>query len=190
MANQRTSLESSVGCGLLGCAGDVILGFLGGGVLLIVLSLVVAVVSPDPVPPASTAAADFRLTVHEDFLNRFVQSSAVENVRVDILPGQRFNIFVDTSVSVLGTSIPVQITGLFEVRLNDPTVEIRLLDTRVSDVTLPSALTGYFDDSLSELNEELNIALNNMSTALDVPLILVALGSDDTSFWLEARAAR
>lgn len=154
------------------------------------LSLVVAVVSPDPAPPVSTAAADLRLTVHEDFLNRFVQSSAVENVRVDILPGQRFNIIVDTSVSVLGTSLPVRIAGLFEVRLNGPTVEIRLLDTQVSDVTLPSAVTGYFNDSLSEINEELNIALNNVSTALDVPLILVALGSDDTTFWLEAREAR
>ena len=189
MESQQTSFESSVGCGLLGCAGDLILAFLGGGVLLIGLSLALAVLSPDPVPPASTATADLRLTVHEDFLNRFGQAAAVENVRVDILPGQRFNLVVDTSVSILGTSVPVQITGLFQILLNGQTIEIRLLDTKLSDLALPSELTSYFDDSLSEINKELNIALNNMTNALGVPLIFVALGSDETTFWLEAREA-
>ncbi|MBN1217736.1 MAG: hypothetical protein JXM69_02315 [Anaerolineae bacterium] len=190
MDNQQTSLESSLGCGLLGCAGDMILGFLGGGVLLIVLSLAVAVLSPDPALPASAGFSDLQLTVREDFLNRFVQTSAAGNVRVDILPGGQFNLIFDSSVTLSGVSVPVQITGLFEIQLNGQTVELRLLDTAISGVTLPVELTGFFDDSLSEVNEELDIALNDISTTLGVPLILVNLGSDDATFWLEASEAR
>jgi hypothetical protein len=190
MNHRQTSLVSSIGCGLLGCAGDVLLGFLGGGVLLMVLSLAMAVLSPDPALPVSAGFSDVRVTVREDFLNRFIQTSATRNVRVDILPGGQFNLVLDSSVALSGVSVPVQITGLFEIQLNGQTVEFRLLDTAISGVTLPVELTGFFNDSLSEVNEELNNALNNVSTTLGVPLILIDLGSDDITFWLEASEAR
>jgi hypothetical protein len=201
MQDHQTSLESSIGCGLLGCVGDLIVGFFGGGLLLILLSLAVAILSPDPPPPVRHPPADSRLTVQEDFLNRFVQTSAQEastqepstqegsvpeGVQIDILPGRQFNIAVDTSVSVLGTTVPIQVVGLFELRLSGPTVEIHLLDTKVSDVTLPAELTEFFAGTLVEVNKELNIALDNMSAALGIPLVIVDINSDETTFWLEA----
>ncbi|MBN1994806.1 MAG: hypothetical protein JW953_19065 [Anaerolineae bacterium] len=189
MDKQQTSLETSLGCGLLGCAGDAILGFLAGGLLLSLLALVVAVAAPAPAP-MQTASPDLRLTIREDFLNRFIQHNAEDNVRVELLPGRQFNLSVDTSLSVLGASVPVQIVGLFELQLNGQAIEIRLLDTRVSDLTLPAELTHFFDEALAEINTELNIAVDNVSAALEIPLVFTGLGSDETTFWLEAREAQ
>jgi hypothetical protein len=190
MDDQQTSIESSVGCGLLGCTGGALLGLLGGALLLILLSLIVATASPVPTPVGANTSPDLRLTVHENFLNRFIQTSAEDTAQVDILPGNQFSIKVDTTVSLLGTSVPLQMVGLFEFQLNGQSIELRLIETKVSDVTLPPELTKFFDDALPGINQELNVALENVSTVLGVPLVYVDLGSDGTIFWLEAREAR
>jgi hypothetical protein len=190
MDDQQASIEGSIGCGLLGCTGGALLGLLGGGLLLILLSLITAIASPTPTPLVANTSPDLRLTVHENFLNRFIQTSAEDTAQVDILPGNQFSLRVDTTVSLLGTSIPIQMVGLFEFQLNGQSIEIRLIDTKISDVTLPPELTKYFDDALPGINEELNVALENVSAILGVPLVFVDLGSDDTIFWLEAREAR
>jgi hypothetical protein len=186
----ETSTETSIGCGLLGCTGGAFLGLVGGALLLILLSLIVAIASPVPTPLAANTSSDLRLTVHENFLNRFIQSSAEDTVQVDILPGNQFSLRIDTTVSLLGMSIPLQMVGLFEFQLNGQSIELRLISTKVSDVTLPPELTEYFDDALPGINQELNVALDNVSAVLGVPLVFVDLGSDDTTFWLEAREAR
>ena len=187
----EASIEGSIGCGLWGCTGGALLGLLGGGLLLILLSLITAIASPTPLPSETNTSPDLRLTVHENFLNRFIQTSADEDTaQVDILPGNQFSLRVDTTVSLLGTSIPLQMVGLFEFQLNGQSIEIRLIDTKISDVTLPPELTKYFDEALPGINEELNVALENVSAVLGVPLVFVDLGSDDTIFWLEAREAR
>jgi hypothetical protein len=190
MDSQQASINSSTGCGLWGCAGGALLGLLGGGLLLILLSLITAIASPTPTPLAANTSPDLRLTVRENFLNRFIQTSAGDTVQADILPGNQFSLRVDTTVSLLGTSIPIQMVGLFEFQLNGQSIDIHLIDTKVSDVTLPSELTKYFDDALPGINEELNVALDDVSAILGVPLVFVDLGSDDTILWLEAREAR
>jgi hypothetical protein len=186
MYNDQTSVESSLGCGLLGCLGDLIGAFFVGIIGLILLSLVVALIAPVPAP-TPTAASDVRLTVSESFVNRFVRTSAAdESVQVDILPGSQFKFIVDTSVSVLGTSIPVQLTGLFDLQSTGQSLEVRLLETQISDMPLPPELADFFAGSLSDVNNELNIAISRMSTALGVPLNFVNVNSDGSIFWLEA----
>ena len=135
----------------------------------------------------TTSTPDVRLTVSESFLNRFVRTStADESIQVDILPGGQFKFIVDTSVSVLGISIPVQLTGLFDLQSTGQSLQVRLLETQVSDMTLPPELTDFFAGSLSDVNNELNLATARMSTALGVPLNFVGVGSDGGTFWLEA----
>jgi hypothetical protein len=125
--------------------------------------------------------------VSESFLNRFVRTStADESVQVDILPGGQFKFIVDTSVSVLGASIPVQLTGLFDLQTTGQSLEVRLLETQVADMPLPPELADFFAGSLSNVNRELNTAVSSMSTALGVPLNFVGVDSDGSTFWLEA----
>ena len=180
-------MESSLGCGFLGCLGDLIGAFFVGVIGLILLSLVVALMAPVPAPTPTAATPDVRLTASESFLNRFVRTSAAdESVQVDILSGGQFKFIVDTTVSVLGASIPVQLTGLFELQSTGQSLEVRLLETQISDMTLPPELADFFAGSLSDVNNELNIAISSMSAALGVPLNFVGVGSDGSTFWLEA----
>ncbi len=186
MHNDQFSRESSLGCGFLGCLGDLIGGFVLGVIGVALLSLALALIAPMPVPP-DRATPDVRLSASEDFLNRFVQTSTDdESVQVDILPGGQFEFLVDTAISVLGASIPVQLSGLFDVRLDGQLLQVRLLETRVSDMTLPPELADFFVVYLDEVNNELNTAVGNVSTALGVPITFVGVGSDGNTFWLEA----
>jgi len=186
MHNDQSSVESSLGCGVLGCLGDLIGAFLVGVIGLILLSLVVALIAPLPAP-TPIATPDVRLTVSESFLNRFMRTSTTdESVQVDILPGGQFKFIVNTSVSVLGTSVPIQLTGLFDLQTTGQSLEVRLLETQVADMTLPPELTDFFANSLADVNNELNLAISNIPTALGVPLNFVGVGSDGSAFWLEA----
>jgi hypothetical protein len=185
MNNQQTSLKSSLGCGLYGCLGGLLAGLVSGVVSLALLSLAMALVSPIPAPPP--AATDLHLTIHESFLNKFVQMPAGDRTQVDILPGSRFNLIIDTTVSLLGISVPVQMTGLFQLQLNGQALEIRLIDTKISEATLPPEATNFLRDALPDINQELNKAIKEMTTVLGASLTLVNVGSDDTTLWLEAR---
>jgi len=186
MPNDLSSQESSLGCGVLGCLGDLIGAFFAGVIGLVLLSTVVALIAP--VPALTTSATpDVRLTVSESFLNRFVRSATTdESVQVDVLPGGQAKFIVDTSISALGVSIPVQLTGLFDLQSTGRSLEIHLLETQVSELALPPELTDFFAKSLTEVNDELNVATSNLSTALGVPLNFVGVGSDASTFWLEA----
>ena len=180
----------SIGWGVVGCAGGLGLGLVGGGLLLILLSLVIALTSSvAPVTAAVNAVPDLRLTFSENFLSRVIQDSTAEAVSVDILPGNQFKLLVNTSVTVLGASLPVQITGLFQLQLVNQTLEVRLLDTQVSGFELPQELTGFFNDTLPLINQDINRALQELATGLGTPIILTGLGTDQTTLWLEAREA-
>jgi len=186
--DNQTSVKSSLGCGLFGCAGGLLLGLGGGGLLLVLAALIIAASSPVPTPVV-VATSDLRLTVRENFLNKFIQTPTEDQTRVDILPGHQFRLTVDTTVSMLGISMPLQLTGLFELQLNNQAVEIHLLETKISDATLPPELTNSLNDTLPDINQELNKAVKDMAAILGAPLTFVDLGSDETSFWLEAREA-
>jgi hypothetical protein len=185
MNNQPTSLKSSLGRGLFGCLGGLLVGLVSGVVGLALLSLAMALVSPIPAPPP--AATDVHLTIHESFLNKFVQMPDGDQTQVDILPGDRFNLIIDTAVSLLGVSVPVQMTGLFQLQLNGQALEIRLIDTKISGAALPPEAANFLRDALPDINQELNKAIKEMTTILGAPLTLVNLGSDDEALWLEAR---
>jgi hypothetical protein len=167
--------------------GDLIGAFLVGIIGVVFLSLVMALMAPVPAPTPG-AIPDVRLTVSESFLNRFVRTSiADEAVQVDILPGGQFSFVVDTSVAALGLSIPVHLTGLFDVQPSGgQMLEVRLLETQMADMVLPPELNDFFAGSLANVNNELNIAVNNMSTALGAPLNFTGVGSTESTFWLEA----
>jgi hypothetical protein len=190
MKNQPATDTNSIGCGVLGCAGGLILGLIGGGLLLVVLSLLLATGSS--IPPASAAAdaaPDLRLTVTESFLSRAIQDDTEDSVTVDVLPDNQFKVVFDTEVALFGAPLPVQVTGLFGLQLVGPSVEVRLLDTQVLGVNLPPELTNFFDDNLPSINQEVNQALQEVSTALGAQLILTDLSTDENRLRFEAREA-
>lgn len=181
--------HDSIGYGLFGCAGGILAGLLGGGILLLVASLVMAlngVISP---ATGSGAAPDLRLTVREEALNQFAQSTTETPVQLDLMPGNQVSMEADTSVSAFGMTVPVQITGLFGVQITpQSSLEVRLIQANVSGVDLPQdTLAASFNDPLAAINQNLNDMVKNGSTLLGVPLVLTGLGTTDTALWLEAR---
>jgi hypothetical protein len=181
--------HDSVGYGLLGCAGGILAGLLGGGILLLVTSLALALNAAVLPVPASGATPDLRLTVREEAFNQFAQSTAGTPVQLDLLPGNQVSLKADTTVSAFGMTVPVQITGLFGVQISpQSSVEVRLIQANVSGVDLPQdTLAASFNDPLAAINQDLNEMVKNSSTLLGVPLVLTGLGTTDTTLWLEAR---
>jgi hypothetical protein len=181
--------HDSVGYGLLGCAGGILAGLLGGGILLLVASLALALNAAVLPAPASGATPDLRLTVREEAFNQFAQSTAETPVQLDLLPGNQVSMKADTTVSAFGVTVPVQITGLFGVQISpQSSIEVRLIQANVSGVDLPQdTLAASFNDPLAAINQDLNEMVKNSSTLLGVPLVLTGLGTTDTTLWLEAR---
>lgn len=181
--------EDSIGYGLFGCAGGILVGLLGGGLLLLVASLVLALNTAISPATNNGAGPDLRLTVQEEALNKFAQSSAEVPVQLDLLPGNQVSMQADTTVSALGVTLPVQITGLFGVQIiPQSSLEVRLIKANVSGVELPQdTLIASFNEPLAAINQNLNETIKNSSTLLGVPLILTGLGTTDTDLWLEAR---
>jgi len=190
MYEQQPSSDDSIGYGLWGCAGGLLAGFLGGGLLLILLSLALAISATIPVTPEVDAVPDVRVTLAEAALNQFAQNAAAARVQLDILPGNQVSVVADTTVSAFGVAVPVQVTSLFGVQItSQSSLEVRLIDAQASGVDLPPELTAdFFSSPLTTINRDLNRMLEQASTLLGVPLILTGLGTTDTELWLEARA--
>lgn len=179
--------DDSVGYGLLGCAGGILAGLLGGVILLLAASLVVALTTT--ISPATNPGPDLHLTVREEALNKFAQSSAEVPVQLDLLPGNQVNMQANTTVSALGVTLPVQMSGVFGVQITpQSSLEVRLIKANVSGVEMPQdTLAASFNEPLAAINQNLNEMITNSSTLLGVPLILTGLGTTDTELWLEAR---
>jgi len=190
MYEQQPSSDDSIGYGLWGCTGGLLAGFLGGGLLLILLSLALAITATIPVTPEVDAVPDVRVTLTEAALNQFAQNAAAARVQLDILPGNQVSLVADTTVSAFGVAMPVQVTSLFGVQItSQSSLEVRLIDAQTSGVDLPPELTAdFFSNPLSTINQDLNRMWGNASTLLGVPLILTGLGTTDTELWLEAHA--
>lgn len=181
----------SIGNGLMGCAGGILLGLLGGGLLLVLASLMIAVMAPPPTAPETAAVSGLRVTMSETSLNQFAQRTAGGPVQLDLLPGNQINLTSDTSVTAFGVTMPVQVTGRFGLQITpQSTVEVRLIEAGVSGVDLPPETTAsLFDSQLPALNQSLNQILVEAATQLDTPLALTGLGTTDSELWLEARLA-
>lgn len=181
--------NDSPGYGLFGCAGGILAGLLGGGILLLVASLVLALNTTVSPVTGLGATPDLRLTVREEALNKFAQNTAKTPVQLDLLPGNQVSMKANSTVSALGVTVPVQISGLFGVQITpQSTIEVRLIQANVSGVDIPQdTLVASFNDPLAAINQNLNEMIKNSSTLLGAPLVLTGLGTTDTTLWLEAR---
>jgi hypothetical protein len=159
--------------------------------LLIAISLALALTTAVPAAAHNDATADLRLTIGEDTLNQLAQSAAANAVQLDLLPGNQVNVQADTTVSALGATVPVHLSGLFGVQITaQSSLEVRLIKANISGFNLPQeTLAESFNSPLAAINQNLNEMVTNASTLLGVPLLLTGLGTTDTELWLEARTA-
>jgi hypothetical protein len=182
-------LNKSTGCGLAGCTGGLVLGLGGGGLLLALLALGMALTATVAPPPQTAPSPDLRLTLSEDFLGRSLQESAGEPVSVDIMPGNQIRARFETEMEMFGAPTPVQFEALFELQLIGPRLAVALLDAELAGIDVPIELTGLLEEDLPAINEEVNAAVQEVSSALGPGVVLTGLGSDETSLWFEAREA-
>lgn len=189
--NHRYSFsQDPVGCGLSGCLGGLILGLFGGGVLLVLAALVAATTAPLPAPtPNPQPGPDLRVTITESFLNRFAEQPAEGSVSIDILPNNQVQLIADTSLEAFGLTTPVQITGLFELQLTPQTLQVQLLETQVSGLSLPPELADFFSEDILLVNQDLSSMVNDISNVLGTPVILSNLSTTDTQIQLEIKEA-
>jgi hypothetical protein len=173
---------------MLGCISGILAGLVGGGLLLAGLSLALALLAPIPQASQSGASPALRVTLGEASLNKIARQTAGGPVQLDILPGNQISFKTDTTVSVLGTAVPVQLTGLFGVQITPQSIiEVRLIKADVSGFDLPQeTIAASFNGPVSALNQNLNQVVQTASTILGAPLILSGLGTTDTELWLEA----
>ena len=187
--NSQSDPNRSIGCGLAGCAGGLVLGLMGGGLLLVLLALGTSL-NATVLPPTQVAPSpDLRLTLSEDFLGRALQENTGEPVSVDILPGNQIRARFQTELEMFGAPSPVQIEVLFELQLIGPRLAVALLDAQLVGIDVPLEMTGLLDDDLPAINADVNQAVQEVSSALGANIILTGLGSDETTLWFEARYA-
>ena len=182
-------MYNKTGCGLAGCAGGLVLGLLAGGLLLALLALGMSPSAPMPAPPQAAPSPDLRLTLSEDFLGRALQESTGEPVSVDILPGNQIRARFQTEMEMFGAPTPVQIEALFQLQLIGPRLAVALLNAELAGIDVPMELTGLLDEELPAINEDVNQAFQEVSSALGTNIVLTGLGSDETTLWFEAREA-
>ena len=173
---------------MLGCLGGATLSLLGGGLIIVVLSLLNAVTNTLPLlEPTPPDGVDLRITIEEDFLNRFMEQPAQGTTTIDILPGNQVQVLADTTVAVLGTPLPIQVVGSFALQPQGQSVEVVLLDTQISGFDLPLDLTNLFNEDIALINEELNGAIDEIETAVGAPVVITGLTTSDTMIQLELR---
>jgi hypothetical protein len=189
MDSQPLPKNDSIGNGLFGCASGILLGFLGGGVLLILVSLVWAVTAADPTPLTPASSPDLRVTIGEAFLNRMAQQRANSAVTIDLLPANQISLSANTTITALGVSVPVNLRGLFGIQVSNQAVEVRLIETQVTGLEVQLDLGNFFSGDIAQINQELTQALNNLSTLAGVPIRPTGLGTTDQEIWLEAGEA-
>lgn len=184
-----SSPNTSSGCGTFGCIGGVLFGGVGGGILLLLISLVWAVSTADPIPTDNPTIADVRVTLGEDFLNRMAQQKSTNPVKLDILPGNQIRLEADTSVTALGVSVLVQLQGLFGIEIRNQNLELRLIDVKIIGLDTPPELPNLFDQDIGQVNQNLAQTLAELSGMMGAPITLTGLGTTDADIWLEAREA-
>jgi hypothetical protein len=185
---QPSSTLDSLGCGLLGCLGGLILGLFGGGALLVFVSLASAILAPTPTPtPTPLNSSDVRIALNENFLNQFIEQPSQGAVRADILPANQIRVTVNTSLDVLGLPAPVEITGLFQLHLTSERLELLLLETQVSGLELPPDLNEFFSEDVALANQDIATLLDEISRRLGTPIRLNGLTTDQTRLQLELR---
>lgn len=168
-------------------------GIIGGGLLLVGIALALALTAPQPaLSPSAPDTPDLRVTLSEDFLNRFAKPPAQTEttVRVDLLPGNKIQLVVDTVVETLGVAIPVRLIGLLEVRLTGQTLEAHLIETQVEGLSLPVELTNVFEEDIGLINHDLQGMVDDLSQTLGTSIIITNLSTSDSQLQLDVREVR
>lgn len=176
-----------LGCGLLGCLGGLIAGLLGGAILLALVSFLNALTAPLPVlAPALPNQANIRITITEDFLNRFIESPTDGGTaQVNLLPNNQLRVTTRTTLPLL--ALPVEIVGLFQLQAAGQTLEVRLLDTQVTGVDLPPEMQGLLNPDISAVNQDLSQAVEAVSQQVGAPVVITGLETTETELRLELR---
>ena len=193
MTDQPASISTisggEAGWGIFGCLSGLILGVVGGVVLLVTVSLFVALFGASPLPssPTPPGKPDLRVTLEENFINRFAAQPTAETVNLDVLPGNQVRLTVDTTVEALGLQVPVQISGLFQVQYIGQTLQVALLDTQVVGVSIPLDLSDYFAQNTAAINQELNLMVSELSKTFNAPVVITNLNTTDTQILLDIR---
>lgn len=187
MIDQPSTPAGGVGCGLLGCLGGLVLGLTAGALVVLASALLTAVGGSVPAasPPAAPA---LKISLTEDFLNRYVEQPPTGSLQLDVQPGNRVQVNASTVADVLGMSVPVQVAGLFEIQSSVQTLRVSLLDTRVLGMDVN--LTGIFDSDTAQINQNLDTMMQDVSQTLGAPLELTGLTTTDSTIELEMREAR
>lgn len=192
MTHQPSSISTisgdEAGWGIFGCLSGLILGVIGGVMLLVAVSLLAALFGASPSPgPTPPGKPDLRITLEENFINRFAAQPTAETVKLDVLPGNQVKLTVDTTVEALGLQVPVQIAGLFQVQYIGQTLQVTLLDTQVVGVSIPLDLTGYFAQNTAVINQELNLMVSEISKTFNAPVVITNLSTTDNQILLNIR---
>ena len=186
--NQSPAPGRLAGYGAIGCAAGLVAGMFGCGLLLILLAFFSALQPVSTEPPQATDP-DLRLTVQEEFFSRFVQSSTAETIQVDVLPGNRISVSLNTTVLAFGQSLPIEVVPVFGLQAAGQDLEVRLIDLQVNGVTLTPELEEAVAQNLPDINQRANQMLQDLASALGMPVVITGLGTGEREFWLEARGA-
>ena len=189
MYQQPPSHNNSVGCGLLGCLGGLIAGGVGGALLLVIIAFFVAVMAPDPVYTGnSPAGPELRVTLTEDFLNRYAEQPADGSISINVLPGNQVELTANTTIDAFGVPFPVQLIGLFGVVSNGRTLQVELLNTRVIGIDFD--LQDLFSEDLATINQNLQQLAAEISTTLGFPVAVTGSSTTDTEIQIEMTEVR
>lgn len=184
----QPSPTGGAGCGLLGCLGGIFLGLATGALLVMVTALLAATgqvptaIPPEPAPPA------IKISLTEEFLNRFMEQPQTGSIQIDVQPGNRVQVNANTVADVLGMPVPVQVAGLFEIQVNQAALQVNLLDTQVFGLDIP--LTGIFDTDITQVNQNLATMLQDISQTLNAPVQVTGLSTTDTLIEMDMQEAQ
>jgi hypothetical protein len=161
-----------------------LLGFLGSALILILLAFYSAVDTEVPdIPPPRSSSPDLRITITEDFLNRFAQQTTGDTISIDVLPGNRVQILANTAVEAFGVQVPVQIIGLFEIQLVGQSLQVTHLDTQVAGIDLN--LGDFFSADLTILNQNVQATLDELAANVGVPVTATGLSTTESQILIE-----
>ncbi len=176
-------IDDPVGCGLLGCLGGVIFGLSGGIILAVLATLTAALVAPIPTLAPNPTAPDLRVTLSENFLNRFAEQPTDGTIRIDVLPNNQVAVIGNTTVM----NAPVQVTGLFELQFTGQMLQVRLINTQIAETSLPPELNGFFAEDVPVINQSLAAMVNAISATLGVPVIITNVSTNHVQIQLEIK---
>lgn len=179
--------EDAVGCGLLGCLGGLIGGVVGGALLLVFAAFLLAVAAPDPAPASPGPEPDLRVTLTEEFLNRYIEQPVDSNIAINVQPNNQVELTANTTVDAFGVPLPVQLIGLFQVTTNGQTPQVTLLNTRV--VGIEFDLPGLFNEDLQTINQNLQQMVDDIAATLGFPVNVTGITTSDSAVQIEVRAA-